>query len=130
MLLKDNPHPAPLETYSETDILCYGKNRWRRVQHLSDVFWNRQQKFYINDLQRRSKWFKDRRNIEVGDVVIIKDKLLKRNMWKTGVVEYTHQSKDNIVRSCSVRTPKASYRRAVKDLVVLVPVAPGNVTTK
>ena len=34
MSLKDYPNPPPIESFSEADLLAYGKMRWRWVQQL------------------------------------------------------------------------------------------------
>ncbi|KAA0189324.1 hypothetical protein HAZT_HAZT008843 [Hyalella azteca] len=36
LTLKSCPNPAPLEDYTERDILAYGKGRWRRIQYFAE----------------------------------------------------------------------------------------------
>ena len=79
-------------------------------------------KEYLNTLQGRSKWRKDRRNVKVGDV-IIKAKNSPRNTWLTGVIETVESASDGVVRACDVHTTQGNYRRAVCDLILLVPVS-------
>ena len=57
----------------------YSRKRWRRVQHLSCEFWTRWRKEFLHSLQERSKWTRQRRNMKVGDVVIVKDNNKARN---------------------------------------------------
>ena len=120
LTLKDQPNPPPLETFSEDDLSSYGLKRWKRVQRIADEFWNRWRKEYLSSLQGRTKWTKDRKNVAIGDVVIIKAKNTKRNVWPTGIIEVVETSSDGVVRSCQVRTTKGTYRRAVCDLILLV----------
>ena len=119
MTLKDSPNPSELEIFSVEDLNAYGLRRWRRVQHLSDQFYRRWRDFYLASLQKRSKWFKKRPNLEIGDLVLVKDKLTPRNYWKMGVIDSVVMSKDNVVRSCYVRYDNSVYRRAVSDLIFL-----------
>ena len=121
MLLKDNPNPAPLESFSSADLNAYGKLRWRRVQHIAEEFWRRWRKNYLCTLQSRSKWGKNTRNVRVKDVVLMKDKSVSRNDWRIAVVDEVFPSKDGVVRSCIVRSVKGKLRRPVNDLVLLIP---------
>ena len=73
--LKDDPNPPELETFSAADLNAYGRRRWRRVQHLSDEFFRRWRTFYLNTLQKRSKWQKNRPNLVPGDLVVLRDKV-------------------------------------------------------
>ena len=64
----------------------YLRRRWRRVQYLANLFWSRWKKKYLVSLQMRQKWTKSKRNITVGDIVLIKDDSLPRNEWLMGRV--------------------------------------------
>ena len=47
----------------------YSRKRWRRVQYLTNQFWQRWRKEYSNMLQcERKKWTRQRRNSRVGDI--------------------------------------------------------------
>ena len=60
----------PLGEFQKNDM--YLVKRWRRVQYLSNCFWERWKKSYLMALQERRKWNKPHRNIEVGDIVLLK----------------------------------------------------------
>ena len=120
MLLKDHPNPSPIECFTQEDLNAYGKLRWRRIQCIADEFWHRWRKHYLHTLQCRSKWCKDSPNVRCGDLLILKDKNLKRNDWKTGIVIKVFPSSDGVVRSCLLKTAQGIYRRAVNDLVPLI----------
>ena len=72
LCMKDHPSPPFPEEFTPADLNSYGKLRWRRIQYLSTIFWERWQKNYLHTLQSRGKWLKDRPNPEVGDVVVVK----------------------------------------------------------
>ena len=120
LLLKSEPNPSPPESFSKADLNAYGKLRWRKIQYIADQFWDKWYKFYLHSLQSRSKWTKDGKNVRCGDFVLIVDKQLRRNMWKSGVIQSVIASNDGVVRSCMVKTKSGIFRRAVKDLVLLV----------
>ena len=76
----------------------YSKKRWRRVQYLTNEFWNRWRKEYIQSLQVRQKWISNKRNVRVNDIVIVKDENSPRNTWKLGRIVKAEQSQDGQVR--------------------------------
>ena len=123
MTMKDSPTPAPLSTFSEGDLDSYGKQRWKRVQLISDEFWRRWRTYYLDTLRSRSKWTKERPNLKQGDVVIVRNKQLPRNDWPLGIIEAANPSSDGVVRACEVRMTNGNFRRAVTDLVLLSPAA-------
>ena len=49
----------------------YLRRRWRRVQHLTNAFWERWRKEFLSTLQLRKKWIKPQRNMAVNDVVFV-----------------------------------------------------------
>ncbi|KAK3746502.1 hypothetical protein QZH41_001765 [Actinostola sp. cb2023] len=75
----------------------YAKKWWRRVQHLTNEFWCRWRKEYLHTLQERQKWTRPRRNLEVDDIVIIKDDNAQRNQWKLARVIETIKEDDDLV---------------------------------
>ena len=87
--------PFPGKFQSE-DI--YARKRWRRVQYLADQFWTRWKKVYLSNLQIRQKWNKTHRNVQIGDIVLLKDEDLVRCQWKLAKVVQTMPSQDNLVR--------------------------------
>ncbi|KAK3702244.1 hypothetical protein QZH41_016772 [Actinostola sp. cb2023] len=66
--------------FMKADLYC--RKRWRRVQHLTNEFWKKWRKEYLQTLQMRKKWTAPTRNVKVDDVVIIKDDNLPMNDWK------------------------------------------------
>jgi hypothetical protein len=91
--------PPPGE-FQKNDM--YLVKRWRRVQYLSNCFWERWRKSYLMTLQERQKWNKPRRNIEAGDIVLLKDDTTARNHWRTARVEEARQDEDGLVRNVKV----------------------------
>ena len=87
----------PPGVFNHADQYC--KKRWRRVQHLANEFWARWKKEYLAILQQRQKWTRPRRNMCVGDIVIIQDdEDLARNKWQLARVATTFPSADGNVR--------------------------------
>ncbi|KAJ8017933.1 hypothetical protein HOLleu_44355 [Holothuria leucospilota] len=109
---------APPGEFEQRDV--YARKRWRRAQYLVDVFWSRWRKEYVVTLQQRDKWQRQRRNVQVGDVVLIVDKSVPRNTWPMGVVETTFKDTKGDVRSCQVRTKTSILERPVAKLCILI----------
>lgn len=117
-------------TSSVNDIICdvdtknLLREEWKRVMCLSDMFWSRWRKEYLNNIQSRRKWQADIPNIKKGDVVLLRDKSAFRNDWPLGLVVRTFASDDGKVRKIEVRVMKDGkptvYVRPVTELVLLV----------
>ena len=122
---KSGPLEQPLQ---EEDVATYATRQWRRTQQLADQFWIAWRKGYLLNLVARNKWPKKSSPLQVGDIVLVKDKLRKRASWPTGVVEETKCSHDDIVRSVfvhmglkknGVSSNTKLLERPVSDLVLL-----------
>ena len=127
LTLKEQPY-APLDSFTEEDLLNYGKKRYRRVQYLSDQFWRRWRDEYLQTLTTRRKWKGRKPCVTVGDVVLLRDKQKHRNSWPIGRITDVKKSSDGLVRSATIRLPplpssnKPRFTtRAIVDIVVLIP---------
>ena len=123
--------PPPGE-FQRADL--YLRKRWRRVQHLANEFWVRWKGEFLHTLQLRQKWVRPRRNLQQGDVVIVRNDNLPRNMWQIARVEEAYCDPDGYVRKAKLavgdvtldgkgrRVKNISYlERPVHKLVLLVP---------
>jgi hypothetical protein len=98
----------------------YHRNNWRLVQHLTDNFWTRWQKEYLQTLQKRSKWAMPQNNLAVGDVVLLMDKKFYRSNWPKAIVTATEPGADGFVRTVRVRTSNGTeYHRDIRKLALL-----------
>ena len=52
----------------------YARKRWRKVQLLAKQFWSRWRKKYLINLNSRQKWFQPKRNLKIGEIVIVQEK--------------------------------------------------------
>ncbi|XP_041974007.1 uncharacterized protein LOC121729533 [Aricia agestis] len=98
---------------------------WKRAQHLADVFWRRWVREYLPLLQHRREPHTRGSDPAVGDVVIICDSNLPRNIWPRGKIKRTYPGKDGVVRVVDVETANGHVlRRPTKKIVVLPGVSP------
>ena len=111
----------------------YARKRWRRVQFLTEQFWNRWRKEYLTNINLRQQWHAPKRNVQVGDVVLLKEDSTPRNVWKLARVVEASEDDDGLVRKVKVQVgtrdlgKKGEHlkqvsvlERPVQKLVVLV----------
>lgn len=118
LTLKSKVILPPPGKFQRTDL--YARKRWRRVQYLADIFWSRWRKEFLQNLQVRSKWTSEKRNMKVGDIVLIKDDNMPRNEWHLGRITETYPEEDLLVRKVKVVTRNGSLERPTHKLVLLL----------
>ena len=101
----------------KTDSYC--KRRWRQVQYLSNVFWQRWVREYLPLLQTRNKWNIQRRNLKIGDIVLLIDDDIPRNRWLLGRVLEVFKGSDGNVRTVKVKTGQTTLIRPINKLCLL-----------
>ncbi|XP_073763460.1 uncharacterized protein [Danio rerio] len=113
--------PVPPGQFDNHDLF---RAQWRRVQYLANVFWGRWKREYLSGLQHRRKWMTPKPNLQVGDVVLLKEGQEKRNDWPLGLITRTFPSKDDMVRKIEVKVirngEKRLYLRPISEVVLLV----------
>ncbi|XP_070156737.1 uncharacterized protein [Polyergus mexicanus] len=102
-----------------TDIQLNRLDRWRLVQRVIQDFWKRWATEYIINLQGRTKWKKRQDNIQIGDLVILRDENLPPLRWKLGRVLELHFGNDDLVRVATLRTASGNFKRAITKLCKL-----------
>ena len=118
LLIGPNSHVPPPGTFEQTDATA--RTHWRRAQYLADVFWRRWMKEYLPLLQHRRENRASGTPPEIGDLVVICDPNLPRNIWPRGRVSKTYPGKDGEVRVVDVTTASGRVlRRPTKRIVVL-----------
>ncbi|XP_068236976.1 uncharacterized protein [Palaemon carinicauda] len=109
--------------------------KWK-FNRSADAAWQNGRKWqrdYFPTLIVRQKWHTDKRNVQPGDIVLIKDTNVVRGKWKMGQVVDTETGRDNKVRDVSIRykiqrpgkykgQSDTVIKRSVHKLVVLLPV--------
>ncbi|ETE57916.1 infB, partial [Ophiophagus hannah] len=120
--------PTPLGNFDSKDLY---KQQWRQVQQLANTFWNHWKQEYLSTLQDCHKWKTKELNLEEGDLVLLKDKDVHRNLWPMGLVHKILPSSDGLVQvkvlivrlldsSCDQQAfTKKLYTRPITDLVFL-----------
>ena len=94
-------------------------NRWKRLQQITQGFWNRWTKEYVHTMLSRQKWHKPCENLRVGQIVYMMDTPSTPLSWPLARVERLLPSRDGVVRSVYVKTQNGLYCRPVNKLVAL-----------
>ena len=97
----------------------FSRKRWRKVQFLADHYWKRWIRKYLPTLQKRSKWVKSRRNVQIGDLVLIAEDNVLRNRWPMGRVMEVFCGEDGGVRSVKIKIAGNVFHRPVTKLCLL-----------
>ena len=95
------------------------KRRWRQIQYMADVFWKRWLSEYLPVLQERQKWLSPRRNLQKGDLVLVRFENTPRAQWPLGLVIKTYPGTDGRVRSVQIKTQTGVYDRPVVKICLL-----------
>lgn len=93
--------------------------RWHRMQQLVQGFWYRWRTEYLYSLQVRHKWSQSEPNLNVGDLVLIREDYEPPLMWKRGRLAILHEGKDGLVRVATVKTAKGEIKRPIHKLCLL-----------
>lgn len=114
--------PVPPGDFTDKDLF---KSQWKQVQALANEFWTRWREEYLSTLQPRRKWFTAHRNLQAGDIVLLKDNQSPRNEWPMGLVTSTFPSSDGKVRKIEVRITTQdtvkTFLRPVSEVILLLP---------
>ena len=122
LTMKEEPILPPPGDFEPSDK--YSRRRWRTVQFFADEFWKTWVREYLSDLQKRSKWNKQKRNVQVGDLVWVQDEMRHRSAWPLARVLETTTDKDGLVRRVrlQLKNPSIQLERPIHKLVMFIPV--------
>ena len=104
---------CPPGVFSKDDL--YVKRRWRQVQYLAKIFWQRWSKEYLSSLQERQKWVEPKRNVSKNDIVLIVE-----NSWSLGRIIDVKHDKNGLARIASVKTQTTTLDRPIHKLCMIM----------
>ena len=96
LLLLNSGATFPPGLYNKNEN--YHSRRWKQVQYLSNLFWQRWRRQYIPLLQERQKWLSKGYTYRINDIVLLTDELLPRNQWSLGRIVEVYPDKKGVVR--------------------------------
>ena len=72
--------------FHELDLKDMYVSSWKHVQVIAQQFWKRWHSEYLHLLQQRRKWTNSKENLQIDDVVLLREKEAHRNDWSMCVV--------------------------------------------
>ncbi|XP_062703824.1 uncharacterized protein LOC134286256 [Aedes albopictus] len=112
----------PLTAVPEPDLQGIPENRlavWQRSQEFVQRLWQTWKTHYLSDLHNRTKWTKQRDNLKIGTMVLVKEDNLPPQRWQLGRVAEIFPGSDGNVRVVTVRTKDGSFKRGISKICVL-----------
>ena len=106
---------SPPGKFQRPDLYC--GRRWRWVQHISNEFWSRWWKKYLQSLEERQKWNTWRRNFVIGDIVLLKTMEASRNKWPMVKVTATKSNQNGLVGSVYQKNRDLPEAEKAKNIV-------------
>ena len=95
----------------------------KRLSHARDIvksFWSDWSKAYLNQLQTRNKWLDRQPNLQIGDIVTVKEDNSHPLDWNIGRVVETTEDREGLVRNCKIKTSSGVVSRNVSKIVKLL----------
>ena len=94
--------------------------RWQLCQSLVRHLWARWSREYVDTLSKFHKWHTPSKDLQVGDIVCLRDEPLAPTRWPLARVVEVHSGPDGKVRVVMVETAKGRYTRPIVKIVLLV----------
>ncbi|KAH8307804.1 hypothetical protein KR044_008259 [Drosophila immigrans] len=94
-------------------------NRWQKIKALSQQFCTRWKEEYLKELHKRNKWPVPNVNLQIGDMVIVKEETMPVNEWRLGRVLRAYPGDDDRVRVVDVQTSHGVIKRPLVKLLLL-----------
>ena len=95
------------------------RKRWRRDQELVPHFWHRWLREWIPGLSGRKKWDQERRDLHIGEVVLVMSTDTARGNWPLGRVTEVYPGQDGRVRVAKIQVGQGTLTRPVTKLCPL-----------
>jgi Pao retrotransposon peptidase/Protein of unknown function (DUF1759)/Family of unknown function (DUF5641)/Integrase zinc binding domain/Putative peptidase (DUF1758) len=94
--------------------------RWALIQQMTQAFWKAWSSSYLHTLQQRYKWQKKENNLNIGDIVSIKDERLQHTKWPLARVVNIKPDADGMVRIVELQTGRSeSILRHISKLCLI-----------
>lgn len=91
-------------------------SRWQNIQMRVQGFWKSWSKNYLHTLQTRPKWKTRQTNLQIGDVVLIKEDGVPPTKWLLARITDLHPGADGLVRVARVKTSTGELLRPIVKL--------------
>lgn len=113
---------SALSSYPEKDLCHISENRlsvYQKISQMRQCFWKRWSVEYLNRLQNRPKWFREKANLKVNDLVLVREDDVPPLRWPLGRILEAIEGRDGKVRVVKIRTSHGTYIRPITKLSLL-----------
>lgn len=93
---------------------------WQQLRQMQQHFWTRWHDEYLSTLQQRSKWHRTAENLQIDDVVIIRNENLPVTQWRLGRIIALHPGDDGLVRVVTIKHQGGECTRPVQKVCRLI----------
>lgn len=108
----------PDEDYTQCKLS--NLDRWRLTQKMVADFWNRWYKEYLVTLNHRYKWNTKAPDLEIDDIVILKEDNMPPCKWLLGKIIQKHVGSDNLTRVVTIKCKNGIYKRPISKITKLI----------
>ena len=119
LLMPDANSVIPLPLSDDRD--AYIKNKYKQTKFLINRARERWLKEYLPTIAERSKWFAEKRNLGVNDIVILTKDPTAQHMFELGVVRKVFPDNKGLVRSVLVKCQDKTLQRPISKLKLFLP---------
>lgn len=113
-----------------SDVKSNYLSRWHLVQKIFQNFWTHWKLDYVNQLQIRNKWNTQNPEVNIDDLVMVKDESLPATKWALGRVLEKHPGKDGMTRVVTVKTGRNVIKRTITKIAPMPMVEDDEKTNK
>ncbi|XP_070144637.1 uncharacterized protein [Drosophila kikkawai] len=113
---------GPLLSTVEPEIKGEAKsilNRWQHLKAQHQQFSVRWKEDYLKELHKRYKWQYPTRNLQIGDMVVVKEDNLPSDEWRLGRISSVFPGADDLIRVVQIRTARGTIKRPVHKVILL-----------
>lgn len=105
--------------YDLSEIPINRINQQKLLDKIQQDFWSSFKNDYLSTVQNRYKWNTKERNLNINDIVLIKEDHSPPGVWPMGRVIQVFPGTDGVVRNVRLKTESTELNRAVRNLVSL-----------
>ena len=95
------------------------QDRYMILLAMRNSFWSKWKKEVLHHMMQSNKWFFPEKNLEVGDLVIMKDETIPPKYWPLARVSSITSNRSGLVRAVTVKTAESEFERPVHKLIYL-----------
>lgn len=101
------------------DVNVNWLSRWQLVQKTTQQFWKQFQNDYLHRLQMKSKWFENKVEPKVDELVLVKEENVAPYDWPMARILKVHKGDDNLTRVVSLKMKNNVFKRPITKIAPL-----------